>query len=92
MPSKIEQERADLRQADRHIAEGEKHVAEQELRIERLRVDGHDVMKFEAMLKTFQETLVQQRKHRELILDRLGQLGEREDAASAQGVNSTGEG
>ena len=67
-------ERAALRQADQHIAEGERHVIEQEMRIAKLREDGHNVETFEATLATFNEVLAGHYSHRVEIVKRLEQI------------------
>ena len=74
MTTTLQQERADLGMADKHIADGERNVTEQELRIERLRAHGRDTSAHENMLATFRDVLEQHRFHRALILDRIAHL------------------
>lgn len=50
-------DRQHLAKAERDIAEGEGRVARQADLVERLRRDGHDVARSEALLRTLRETL-----------------------------------
>ena len=74
MTATLQQERAHLGKADKHIAEGECTVTEQEVRIERLRADGQDTSAHENVLATFRDVLAQHRAHRALILGRIAHL------------------
>jgi len=65
----LEQERAHLALADRHIAEGEKRIADQTRCVERLTEQGHDPAKDRDLLRLLEETLVNWRGHRQLILE-----------------------
>lgn len=72
--SELEQERATLGKAERDIADGERRIAEQEVLIERLRVDGQPTAVAEALLTTLHGTLDGWRAHRREILRRIDYL------------------
>ena len=65
----LEQERAHLALADRHIAEGERRVADQTHRVEHLAEQGYDTARARDLLRLLEATLVNWRGHRELILE-----------------------
>ena len=65
----LEQERAHLTSADQHIAEGERRVADQTRLVEHLTEQGHETAKARDLLRLLDETLVNWRWHRQLILD-----------------------
>ncbi len=75
MKDSEELERAHLAQAERAIADSERRIVEQELRIDRLRLDGHDVASFEATLAAFRRTFVQMHEQRSIIFERMAALG-----------------
>jgi hypothetical protein len=62
-------EREHLAKADLHIADAERRIVEQEIRVTTLAADGRNVTEAEKLLRLLRETLVQFRKHRELILE-----------------------
>ena len=64
----LEQERAHLALADRHIAAGQKRVADQACLVEHLTEQGYDTTKARDLLRLLEETLVNWREHRQLIL------------------------
>ena len=73
MIRRMADERAHLVQADRHIQEAKAHIARQLELIKKLRKDGHDTDLAESMLDALETTLRALERHRDLILDRLGE-------------------
>ena len=67
--SDLQQERADLIQADRHLAAGEQRIAEQIALIQRMTRDGYDTALAWDLLRSLEEVMVTWREHRKLILD-----------------------
>jgi hypothetical protein len=67
-----------LKQAARHIAEGEKLIVDQELRVSGLRRDGRDAEKAEILLDLFRQTRAQHIARRDLLQTAL----EQQDALS----------
>ena len=63
---------ADIRMADRHIAQGERHIVQQEELISRLRSRGLPTDQAEDLLAEFEATLHQHRDHRTLMMISLG--------------------
>ncbi|HWJ39182.1 MAG TPA: hypothetical protein VNR86_10535 [Sphingomicrobium sp.] len=57
----------DLRMAKRHVSLGEQHVVQQEELITRLRLEGLPTGDAEQLLATFQSTLKEHRRHRDII-------------------------
>jgi len=83
--SGLEQERSDLRLADRHIVEGESRIAQQEALVGRLESEGFPAPEGERLLQTLRETLQLWRQHRTQILMRIGYLeAERLHASTAR--------
>ncbi|MGV7218554.1 hypothetical protein, partial [Bradyrhizobium sp. UFLA05-112] len=64
---------AELAEAEKRVALGERHIVQQEQRIAELDRDGHDTRDAFALLDTFRQTQVQHVAHRDFILIRLGQ-------------------
>ncbi len=64
-------EREHLSQAERHIVEGEERITRQMILIDKLRLDGHDVVEAERLLVTLRETLVAWHGHRDEVLREL---------------------
>ncbi|MGY8664319.1 hypothetical protein Q3C01_18495 [Bradyrhizobium sp. UFLA05-109] len=64
---------AELAEAEKRVALGERHIVQQERRIAELDRDGHDTREAFALLDTFRQTQVQHVAHRDFILIRLGQ-------------------
>lgn len=57
----------ELEMAERHVREAEAHVARQEETVQQLRRDGHDTKQAEALLTTFEATLVEHRRGLDLV-------------------------
>jgi hypothetical protein len=70
----LEREQADLAKAERDIVEGQIRITEQELRIEQLRLDGHDTKQAEELLALLRGTLAEWVAHREQILKTIDRL------------------
>jgi hypothetical protein len=62
-----------LEQAEQHITEGERRIANQEERIARLGSHGHRVVEAKKILDAFRVSQVLFIRHRDLILQELGQ-------------------
>jgi hypothetical protein len=60
---------ADLQMVDAHIAQGERHILQQEELITRLRGHGLPTAQAEELLAEFRATLLQHRRHRDLMMD-----------------------
>ena len=67
--SDLEQEHAHLALADQHIAGGEKRVADQTRLVAHLIERGRDTADARDLLRLLEETLVNWRGHRQLILE-----------------------
>ena len=65
----LEREHAHLILADRHLGEGRKRVSDLIAGIDRMTRDGLDTTLAENLLTTFEQTLVQWKEHRLIILD-----------------------
>jgi hypothetical protein len=65
----LQQERDDLIQADRHLAEGERRIAEQIELIQRMTRNGYDTVVAKGLLRLLEETLTIWKQHRVLILE-----------------------
>jgi len=65
-----------LAESDRHIADAERKVTGQQLRLDRLRADGHDTRTAEEMLRGFEDTLKTFREHRHLIVMTIERIDE----------------
>ena len=65
----LEQERAHLALADQHIAAGEKRVADQTRLVAHRIEQGRDTADARDLLRLLEETLVNWRGHRQLILE-----------------------
>jgi len=65
----LQQERDELIQADRHLAEGERRIAEQIQLIEWMTRHGYDTIVAKDLLRLLEETLTIWKQHRQLILD-----------------------
>ena len=65
----LEQERAHLALADRHITVGERRDADQARLIEHLAKRGYDTAAARDLLWLLEETLMNWRGHRQLILE-----------------------
>ena len=63
-----------LAESDRHIADAERKVTRQQLRLDRLRADGHDTKAAEEMLRAFEDALKTFREHRHLIVMTIEQI------------------
>ncbi len=63
-----------LGEADRHIAVAERNVTEQQLRLDKLRADGHDTKTAEEMLRGFEGVLNTLREHRQMIVKTIDQI------------------
>jgi hypothetical protein len=57
-----------LSAADAHVAKAERVISEQMMKVEKLRVDGHDTALAEKILRTFEANLQTLREHRDLII------------------------
>jgi len=66
-------DRERLEEASRHVTEAERLVAQQVAVIEKLQKDGHDVTVARHLLDAFRHHLQLYRKHRDLIVQRIGQ-------------------
>ena len=66
--ARLARERADLAKAERDVVAGEMRVTRQMLRIEALRVGGHDTAQAERQLTVFEATLAEWNAHRAEIL------------------------
>jgi hypothetical protein len=64
-------EREHLAKAELDITEGERRVTSQILRVEEMRLGGHDVSEAEKLLLTLRQTLATWYEHREAILQEL---------------------
>ena len=69
--SDLEQERAHLALADRHIDEEERRIAAQTLVVARTSACGQDTRSAIGMLRMLQDRLMRARGHREIILRRM---------------------
>ncbi|MBU6461539.1 MAG: hypothetical protein KGK01_01535 [Bradyrhizobium sp.] len=63
-----------LRKADADIDEGRRRVNEQEDRLARLRIDGHDVRQANQLVELLRQTLSEWERHRVLIEQRVDYL------------------
>ncbi|EIM25941.1 hypothetical protein [Microvirga lotononidis] len=65
----LQQERDELVQADRHLAEGERRIGEQIDLIQWMTKHGYDTVVAKDLLRLLEETLTIWKEHRQLILD-----------------------
>ncbi|WP_018261179.1 hypothetical protein [Methylobacterium sp. WSM2598] len=72
--ARIAREKAGLVKAEQDIVAGERRVAEQDLRIRRLRAEGHDTAQAEQLLEMLGATLAEWQHHRRAILDVIHRL------------------
>ena len=70
----IDQERAHLALAERHIVEGEKRIIRQEKLLVDLQSRQQDTSEAEALLRLLRETLLTWRDHRDHILRTLNDM------------------
>ena len=71
---RLTKEEADLARAEQDIAEGQMRITGQELRIEKLRIEGRDTSRSEDLLETLRATLAEWYAHRETILETIRRL------------------
>ncbi|WP_114945418.1 hypothetical protein [Microvirga calopogonii] len=64
----LQQERDELIQADRHLAEGERRIAEQIDLIQWMNKHGYDTIVAQDLLRLLEETLTIWKEHRQLIM------------------------
>lgn len=57
-----------LAEADSHIGHAEQEIGRQIVRVERLRIEGHDTALAERTLRNFQRTLEEMKEHRKIII------------------------
>ncbi|MBB3021538.1 hypothetical protein FHR70_004639 [Microvirga lupini] len=69
MTADLDQERADLILADRHLAAGEQRIAEQRALIRRMTEHGFNTATARDLLRLLEETMILWQEHRQLILD-----------------------
>lgn len=67
-------ELADLEQANRHVADGERRITDQRRRIAEQRRVGYDTRLSDRVLDNFETTLRLTIEHRDLIARELGQI------------------
>ncbi|WP_238296835.1 hypothetical protein [Methylobacterium soli] len=60
--------------ADRHIAEAEARILRQQALIKRLSESKRDLVEAEKLLALLEQTLIQMREHRHIILDTIARL------------------
>ncbi|WP_336492018.1 hypothetical protein [Methylobacterium nigriterrae] len=65
----LEREYEHLVQATRHLADWKRRVADQEIAIEEMNAKGWDTSLAEVLLQTMRRTLVEGRRHQQLILE-----------------------
>ncbi len=70
----LDQERAHLAKAEQDIAAGQMRITAQELRIQRMRLRGHDTGRAEELLDCLRQTLLQWQAHRAEILRAIRRL------------------
>ncbi|KLK90490.1 hypothetical protein AA309_25430 [Microvirga vignae] len=65
----LQQERDDLIQADRHLAQGERRIADQIALIQWMTMKGYNTAVATDLLRLLEQTLALWQEHRQLILE-----------------------
>jgi hypothetical protein len=72
--STIAVEKTHLAKAELHIVQGESRITQQQVLVDRLQRDGHDIREAEKFLSTLRETLGIWHAHRGEILGEIARL------------------
>ena len=69
-----DKERRDLAKIEASIIEGERRISEQRLRVDELRRNGRETAEAETTLRSFEDSLVEWRHHRDSIIALIAQI------------------
>jgi hypothetical protein len=72
--STIAEEKVHLAKAELHIVQGEARITQQQVLVDKLQRDGHDIREAEKFLATLRETLDVWNTHRDEILGEIARL------------------